>query len=252
MSEPGVHAAALDERRRAPPYLSGDEKGEGVGRDLSSGTNCSDRHARGASTEHEPVSNNDCNQAGHDRYVPQPPPSRAQNGHLGGLPTDDTAQLQQHSYVTAPQRTQRETQGKADEPLPLSVSAQRVSSDPAALAGAPRLPGSLGRTGQLPKHEEVTTGSDLKAPTKATSQAGEPAWVTGFRTDIGRAMETPFLHSGTRPSQSAQSTAGVSPASGMATAPYNLSLPKGWAEKGEEMLSKMSSPGSTPTRASGA
>ena len=248
----GAHAAALDAGRRASPYLSRDEEGEGVRRDLSSDTNLSNSHWHGASTEHVTISNSDSNQRGHDTASSLPPSSRAQNGHLGDSPTDDSAQMQEDSCVPAPQRKQREVQSKADEPLPMSVSAQRMSSNPAALAGAPQLPGSPGRTGQPPKHEEGSAGSALKPPAKAVSQAGEPAWVTGFRSDIGRAVETPFLHPGLQPSRPAPSTLGVSPALRGTRAPYSLSLHEGWAGKGEEVLSRISSSGSTPTRASGA
>ena len=160
-----------------------------------------------------------------------------------------STQLQQDSRDVPSLQAERALQGSAEESLPLSMGAARVSSDAVAQTTALALPSALEGTGQLPKHEETSADSSCEASARAVSQPGEPAWVTGFRSDMGRAMETPFLHPGQQPSHSAQSTPGVSPS---AYARQRLSSRNGWAETDEKVLSTASSPWNTPYKASGA
>ena len=210
-----------------------------------------------ANTQHDAGSNGDSQytkQPGHERYDPPSSSSgaRAQDSYPGDAPRDSSTHPQQDSRDVSTQHSQREQQGNAEEPLPVSMGATRISSDAVAQANAPSPLSALEGTGQLPKHEESSASSSREASAEGVSQIGEPAWVAGVRSDMGRAMETPFLHPGPQPSHLAQSTPGVSPAAaGAAYARHRLSWQNGWAETDEKVLSRASSPWNTPLKASG-
>ena len=74
------------------------------------------------------------------------------------------------------------------------------------------------------------------------SRAEEPAWITGFRSDIGRAVKTPFLHPDAQSSPAERNTPAVSPAAGAANTHYKHSQQNGGAESNEEDPSRMSTP----------
>ena len=255
----GEHAADLDRHGSASPVLSRHQTGMDHGEGPSNTSAFSDRHLHAIGPELEAKSNGESKgyeQPGHDRDGSQFLPLRAQGGHPGVLPRDDSTQPQQNGRAAGPQRAQRKLHEEVHEPPPVSLDAACVSSGFAAsaLAKASRLPSSLDRTEQLLGHVEGGADSALQALKTTASQAGEPAWVTGFRHDMARALGTPFSPPGVQSSNSAEhSTAGVSRAAGTANVHFKHSVQNGGFASGEEEeLSWMSSPGSTPIRGSGA
>ena len=254
-SASGLHAAACEEHRSASTLASGDERRANRKLDLSSGVDVSDTRKDESNTQHDAESNGnrqDTERPGHERYESPSSSPGAQDSHPGDLPRDDRPQPQQESRDVSTQRADCELQGSTEESLPVSVGAARVSSDAVAQANAVCLARSLEGTTQLPRHVESSASDSSEVPTKAVGRRGEPAWVTGFRSDMGRALETPFLHPGPQPSRSAQSTPGVSPAAAAAgAARHKLSWQNGWAETDGKVPSGPSSPWKTPLKASG-
>ena len=252
--EPG---AALNEHGSASPVSMGQQKEGNHDKNLRIGSASSVRHKQGASPEPEANSNGDstaCGQPGYETGGSRLPPHGAQGGHPGDSPGTDSPKPQPNGDAAAPQRTQRELHGEVSEPLPLSVGAARSSGDMAAPANASRLHDTLDGGEQLPGHRECSADSAVQAPNQAACQAGEPAWVTGFRQDMRRALRTPFRDPGMQPSRSAErSSAGVSPAAGTANVLFSHDLHKAYVESSqEEELSRMSSPVSTAIKTAGA
>ena len=83
----------------------------------------------------------------------------------------------------------------APRDLPVSVGAARVSDDGAALIS----PGHTPAAAQPPAVSQSSAGSSAgQAEPGVPRQAPEPAWVSGFRGDMGLAMSTPFLQHSAR------------------------------------------------------
>ena len=142
----------------------------------------------------------------------------------------------------------------ADELLPVSLGATQVSSDMAASADANRVTGAAKhRASKLPEQTEASPSSASEAEASAMGRKDEPAWVSGFREDIGLALGTLFTQSSARMSHSHEySSPSVSPAVVSSSVHCKLLSQKASTGKQEQESSATSTPVSTPGRPAGA
>jgi len=141
----------------------------------------------------------------------------------------------------------------ADELLPVSSGSARVSGDIAASADADRVTVSAEhRASKLPKQTEASSCSTSEAEAIALGRRDEPAWVSGFREDIGLALGTLFTQSSAHTSNSHEySSPSLSPAPVSSSVHCKLLSQKVSTGKQEQDCSATSTPVSTPGRPAG-
>ena len=101
----------------------------------------------------------------------------------------------------------------APRDLPVSVGAAQVSDDGAACISPGRMPAAAQlklKAAQPPALSQSSVGSSAKQVEPGIpGQAPEPAWVSGFRGEMGLAMSTPFLKHSARFAQRQQEHSSV-------------------------------------------
>ena len=118
-------------------------------------------------------------------------PGSSSNSSSVCRPSEDAVPL---VHATA-QQGPGDAEHAAPRDLPVSVGAARVSDDVAA----PTSPGHMPAAAQPPAVSQSSAGSSAgQAEPGVPQQAPEPAWVSGFRGDMGLAMSTPFLQHSAR------------------------------------------------------
>ena len=105
-------------------------------------------------------------------------------------------------HATA-QQVHGDAEHAAPRDLPVSIGAARVSDDGATSTSPCHMPAvtqSRSTAVQPPALSQSSVGSSSagQAERGVPGQATEPAWVSGFRGDMGLAMSTPFLQHSAR------------------------------------------------------
>ena len=155
---------------------------------------------QGAQTEGSPAGNAQQMQPGSQ------PAQAAEDPLSGGSSDGSSVHWPSEAAVPPVQVTAQHGHGIAEHAaprsLPVSIGAVRVSDDGAALTSPGHLPAaaqSKSTTVQPPSHSQSSVGSSgMQASHGMPRQAPEPAWISGFRGDMGLAMSTPFLQRSAR------------------------------------------------------
>ena len=135
------------------------------------------------------------------------PAQIAEGAFPGSSPDDSSVHLPSEDAVLSLHVTAQQGHGNAkhaaSRDLPVSVGAAQVSDDRATDTRPGHLPAaaqSQSTSVQPPALSQSSMGSRNtgQAEPGVPGQAPEPAWVSGFRGDMGLAMSTPFLQHSAR------------------------------------------------------
>ena len=196
---PPLHPSMTDLARK-PHWKQGQEEGSTARRMPEASSRASGRE-QAAQIKRSPAGNG-------QQLQPDLQPAQAaedlcshssSDGSSVHRPSED-AKLPVHGTA---QQGHGDAEDAAPRDLPVSVGAARVSDDGTAPASPGPMPAAAqpeSTKEQPPALSQSSVGSSSAGQTKpgVPRQAPEPAWVSGFRGDMGLAMSTPFLQHSAR------------------------------------------------------